>query len=207
VVAGAARTAAAAMPWEVVPAVLEAARCRLLTASLARRPALPARIGAPAGDRADPEVRRGGLRWVARDLATLDVFGRLASVAETVNRTRFGFALDPFPELMQCAEYGPGDHYDWHRDVGEPAAGARPRPELARRLSLTVQLSDDGDYAGGDLEIRDGAETLRAGRSVGTVVLFPSTALHRVAPVTSGTRFALVAWLTGPAEPGAVTPA
>lgn len=90
-------------------------------------------------------------------------------------------------EPAQLAEYRVGDEYDWHLDIG-------PGASRMRKLSLSAQLTDPGEYEGGDLEIRGAG---LAGRARGTVILFPSFLLHRVTPVTRGVRRSLVAWATG----------
>lgn len=92
-------------------------------------------------------------------------------------------------EAVQLAEYGVGDHYRWHLDLG-------PGGAAMRKVSATVQLSDPGDYAGGDLEIF-GADAIS--RDQGSIVVFPSFLLHRVAPVSRGIRRSLVAWALGEA--------
>lgn len=110
------------------------------------------------------------------------------------NLQRFDLAtvLCPAPlvktEPVQLAEYRVGDEYDWHLDIGPYAAALR-------KLSLSVQLTDPGEYEGGDLEIRgvSGGEL----RAPGTVIIFPSFLLHRVTPVTRGIRRSLVAWAIG----------
>ena len=66
-----------------------------------------------------------------------------------------------------------------------------------RKLSVTVQLSKTEDYEGGDLEFED-VQTSADFRAQGTVLVFPSYLRHRVHPVTSGIRYALVAWFFGP---------
>ncbi|MFT6819708.1 MAG: PKHD-type hydroxylase [Myxococcota bacterium] len=84
--------------------------------------------------------------------------------------------------------YGAGQHYAWHVDMG--------RDDLAsRKLSVIVLLSDADAYEGGDLEWMP--DLGPCPRQLGTVILFPSFIPHRVTPVTSGERFALVAWVHG----------
>lgn len=61
-----------------------------------------------------------------------------------------------------------------------------------------MQLSDEDDYVGGDLELMFGDEPQKMIRKRGTILCFPSYVLHRVTPVTEGTRYSLVAWITGP---------
>jgi predicted 2-oxoglutarate/Fe(II)-dependent dioxygenase YbiX len=60
-----------------------------------------------------------------------------------------------------------------------------------------VQLSRPEDYDGGDLELFDSVSPNSVDKTRGTFVVFPSFKLHRVAPVTRGTRWSLVAWVLG----------
>jgi PKHD-type hydroxylase len=67
-----------------------------------------------------------------------------------------------------------------------------------RKLSVTVQLSDPDEYDGGDLQFWTGGQYPISGpRGKGNVVIFPSFLLHRVTPVTTGTRKSFVLWLGG----------
>ena len=65
-------------------------------------------------------------------------------------------------------------------------------------------LSEDDEYAGGDLEITGGGnghgvfETSHiCPRGKGITVVFPSYMMHRVSKVTKGTRRSLVLWVGG----------
>ena len=67
-----------------------------------------------------------------------------------------------------------------------------------RKISVTVQLSGPDEYEGGDLQIWSGGQyPMTAPRGRGNVVIFPSFMMHRVTPVTSGTRKSFVLWLGG----------
>ena len=70
-------------------------------------------------------------------------------------------------------------------------------PLNQRKISMTVQLSDGGEYEGGDFEIMRNREPEKLPKGKGTVLVFPSYILHRVTPVTSGIRKSLVLWLGG----------
>jgi PKHD-type hydroxylase len=84
---------------------------------------------------------------------------------------------------VQLATYRVGDHFTWHHD-GTLADASK------RVASMSVLLNDDFD--GGRLEFRSpGAPKLK---KPGDVILFHSNEVHRVTPVTRGTRDALVAW-------------
>jgi PKHD-type hydroxylase len=62
-------------------------------------------------------------------------------------------------------------------------------------VSLTVFLSDPADYDGGELIIESTAGEQDIKLSAGSGVLYPTTALHRVAPVRRGQRLAAVTWV------------
>lgn len=62
-------------------------------------------------------------------------------------------------------------------------------------VSLTIFLNDPLSYKGGELVI-EGAEDEKAYKlAAGTAVLYPSSTLHRVDPVTEGTRWVVVGWI------------
>ena len=52
-----------------------------------------------------------------------------------------------------------------------------------------------GDYDGGELIIESGSDEQAVNLPAGAAVLYPSGALHRVAPVTRGVRLAAVTWI------------
>jgi PKHD-type hydroxylase len=66
---------------------------------------------------------------------------------------------------------------------------------LRTDLSFTLFLSDPESYDGGALVIEDHFEARAIKLSAGEVILYPSTTLHRVEPVTRGTRLAVVGWV------------
>jgi len=169
------------------------------TAALACFPArVAAEVDHGAGLTVDAGLRRSRTSFL-RD-ATNYVDGRpmqalverMRDMMLVVNRRHFQFdvlgLLDRL-EPLQLAEYGVGDKYDDHLDIG-PGAAAR------RKLSASVQLSDPGEYDGGDLHVWG---TGRVERARGTAIVFPSYLVHRVEPVTRGVRLSLVAWAVGAA--------
>ena len=71
------------------------------------------------------------------------------------------------------------------------------------KLTCLLNLSEE-PYEGGDF-LFDFADryftptprTCKQLRAKGSIVIFPSHIWHKVEPVTSGTRYSLVMWLTG----------
>jgi PKHD-type hydroxylase len=60
-----------------------------------------------------------------------------------------------------------------------------------------LQLSDPGEYEGGELQMNVGSSILTVPQELGLICFFPSFLLHRVTPLTSGVRKSLVTWLCG----------
>ena len=120
-------------------------------------------------------------------------------------RERLLQALDRSPAFLSHAlparivpprinRYDPGHPaYGWHVDN---AVRLRSDHMAVRTdLSCTVMLSDADSYAGGELAILDGDAHHRVRLQAGDAVLYPSTRLHEVRPVTQGVRLACFFWV------------
>ncbi len=141
------------------------------------------------------QVRRADVVWLD-DLPQAGwVMDRMIGIMVAANREGYGFDLTDFGESAQAARYdaAKGAHFDWHADIGGGMWAMR------RKLTVVVQLSDPGDYQGGELDIWAGHTPQTAPRDMGTAIVFPSFHLHRVQPVTEGMRWSLTLWAHGPA--------
>ncbi len=90
--------------------------------------------------------------------------------------------------------YGEGMTFGAHFDGGvriDPRTGGKFRTDI----SATLFLSDPDDYDGGELEIADSYGTHSVKLQAGDLVLYPSTSLHQVTPVTRGERLASFFWV------------
>lgn len=137
------------------------------------------------------EVRRSRVAFV--DVERYQwLYQRMWQAALELNRNYFNVEISGFTERIQLARYDGSNQgfYTWHTDFADIA----PR----RKLSISVQLSRPEDYEGGDLELLFHETPHKAERSRGSLTVFPSFVLHRVTPVTAGTRWSLVAWISGP---------
>lgn len=108
------------------------------------------------------------------------------------------------PELVSAAlprhvlppffnRYGCGETYGDHVD-----GAIRFLPEgqpMRTDVSATLFLADPEDYDGGDLVVRDTYGEHLVKLPAGDLVLYPSTSLHRVEPVTRGERMAAFLWI------------
>lgn len=86
------------------------------------------------------------------------------------------------------SRYREGQTYGYH--VDDALMGG-----IRTDLSFTLFLADPESYDGGALEIDDPAGLREVRLPAGSAVLYPSTSLHRVAPVTRGERLAVVGWI------------
>lgn len=66
---------------------------------------------------------------------------------------------------------------------------------LRTDLSFTLFLCDPASHDGGALVTEDTLETRAIRPGAGDLILYPSTTLHRVEPVTRGERLAVVGWV------------
>lgn len=87
--------------------------------------------------------------------------------------------------------YEPGMTYGWHVDE----ALFPSTPPMRSDLSCTVFLSEPDDYDGGELTIQLGGQELAYKLAAGDALLYPSTTIHQVTPVTRGARIAAITWL------------
>ncbi len=62
-------------------------------------------------------------------------------------------------------------------------------------LSVTLFLAEPDEYDGGELTVEDKYGSQEVKLAAGDLVLYPSTSLHHVKPVTRGTRMASFFWL------------
>jgi len=62
-------------------------------------------------------------------------------------------------------------------------------------LSFTLFLEEPDQYDGGALIVEDTLEARSIKLGAGDLILYPSTSLHRVEPVSRGTRLAIVGWV------------
>jgi PKHD-type hydroxylase len=70
-----------------------------------------------------------------------------------------------------------------------------PGGPLRSDVSGTIFLGDPSSYEGGELTIHLGTETIPIKGEPGSMVVYPSTTLHEVAPVTSGQRLVFITFI------------
>ena len=109
-------------------------------------------------------------------------------------------------ESAQITRYKKGGFYSFHRDGFGDHLSAYNYPGNkfldghVRKLSMSVMLNDNFD--GGAFEFasygKEVCEISPIEATAGSVIVFPSSMEHRVAPVTKGIRYSVVTWFVGP---------
>jgi PKHD-type hydroxylase len=97
-----------------------------------------------------------------------------------------------YPPLFNS--YAEGQTFGTHVDNAiriQPGSGFRVRSDL----SMTVFLEDPGTYDGGELTVETHFGVQQVKLPAGHAVLYPSSSLHRVEPVTRGRRVASFFWI------------
>lgn len=103
----------------------------------------------------------------------------------------FAIPKHTLPPLFNC--YQGGGQYGNHVDSAihyDPYQSLKIRTDL----SITVFFNDPEGYEGGELIVEDTYGAHEVKLPAGDAIVYPSTSLHRVEPVTSGKRLAAVTW-------------
>lgn len=97
-----------------------------------------------------------------------------------------------YPPKFNC--YADGGDYGTHVDsalMQVPGTSIMLRSDV----SATLFLSEPDEYDGGELEIEASFGVQAIKLAAGSLILYPSSSLHRVTPVTRGRRVASFFWI------------
>tara|TARA_B100002019_G_C20988945_1_gene459575 strand:+ start:66 stop:650 length:585 start_codon:yes stop_codon:yes gene_type:complete len=125
------------------------------------------------------------------------ISGIMKHLIEVANTELFHYDISAWSDQIQYTLYDQvNSHYTWHHDICESSF----RSDFVRKLSISLLLSDPDDYEGGEFQLMLlGKEKMITFKpALGTAIIFPSTAKHRVRPIKSGKRISLVGWYGGP---------
>ena len=133
------------------------------------------------------------------------LFSKVLGTIQAFNNSKNGYNFDITglaepPNVMRYEapdinKHGKPGRYDWHMDLGPG-----PVPSM-RKISYSLLLNP-GEYEGGELCFHIGRYTdpfpgQDSAEGLGNMLIFPSYVVHRVLPVTKGTRYSLVGWVHG----------
>ena len=129
------------------------------------------------------------------------VAAELTDVVMKALRRNDLFQIAARPHVIRSplfSRYEQGMSYGRHVDnaimsgVVDSSGSSQP---MRTDLSLTLFLNSPDDYDGGALTIEDAGGEKTFKLDAGSMVLYPSSTLHRVEPVTAGARLVAVTWV------------
>jgi len=116
----------------------------------------------------------------------------LAALARTPLFMSAALPLRVFPPMFN--RYTGGGHFGTHVDTAIRALASTGQ-RIRTDVSATLFFSSPEEYDGGELLIEDTYGVHKVKLPAGSIVLYPSTSLHRVTPVTRGARLASFFWI------------
>ena len=140
----------------------------------------------------DIKMRITTISWIPFK-AMPDMYRIIERAMKQINGNHFGYEGMQITEPAQFTEYPKGGFYDWHMDADVSCQFEPP----VRKISMTILLSPDNEFEGGDLEfMTEGNKPPQLLQ--GQAIFFCSLIRHRVAKVKKGIRRSLVMWFGGP---------
>jgi PKHD-type hydroxylase len=153
-----------------------------------------AKVGSKDGPmgKHDTKKRVTTISWIPfKELP--DMYRMIERSMLQANGNHFGYEGMQLTEPAQFTEYPKGGFYDWHVDAEVSCQFEPP----VRKISMTILLSNQSEFEGGDLEFM--SEGLKPPQLIqGQAIFFCSLIRHRVAKVKRGVRRSLVMWFGGP---------
>ena len=144
------------------------------------------------GGKHDAKMRVTTISWIPFK-ALPDMYKIIERSMLQVNGNHFGYEGMTITEPAQFTEYPKGGFYDWHMDADVNGVYEPP----VRKISMTILLSPQTEFEGGDLEfMSEGNKPPQLMQ--GQAIYFCSMIRHRVAKVKKGIRRSLVMWFGGP---------
>lgn len=134
-------------------------------------------------------------RQLAQDSGAAEQLRSLVLSALHRNPLFFAAALPKkiFNPLFNRYE-GSQNHYGNHID-GAVLRSKHPEQWVRSDISCTLFLSDPAQYDGGELRIQEFQGERAIKLPAGDAILYPSTSVHQVSPVTRGARLASFFWI------------
>ena len=166
-------------------------QCQMVINAGRSEPKQNASVGGREGKSGiDTETRTSHISWIPFSKTT-EMYKDIEKVMKTTNGNHFGFDGMQITEMAQYTEYPEGGFYDWHIDSDTHFA----HEPSVRKISMTLLLSPDNEFEGGDLEIMKEGQAAKLKQ--GHAIFFASFIRHRVTPVIRGNRKSLVMWFGG----------
>ena len=201
----------------VYPEAVSAELCDKIVLTGEKIDPKPGKVATENGFDVNTDKRSDKIAIIPHHTDTKWLYDELWEIVLELNRQNWGYNIEALEEL-QYSQYFKDHFFGWHRDTIDTVGrlSKSNRPDLTRKISLSIQLSDPTEYSGGVLELnqnemgdpetpdssdpktRSGEIDIREmAASRGSIIAFPSIIRHRVSPIRHGCRKALVAWVGG----------
>ncbi len=172
-----------------IPDVLSAAEVTQFREALARADWADGRVTAGAqAAQVKNNLQLTEEHPVARELG--DVI--LRKLARHPLFTSAALPLKVFPPLFN--KYEGGGNFGMHIDTAVRYTSLPPH-RVRTDISATLFLAGPEEYDGGELTVEDTYGVHKVKLPAGHLILYPSTSLHEVKPVTRGARIAAFFWV------------
>lgn len=117
---------------------------------------------------------------------------QIVSAALARSREFLDFAMPKRIAPPLLCRYEPGMKYGPHADAAILQLG---QSRLRSDVSCTVFVNEPSSYAGGELKIVLGNQAIAFKGEPGEAIVYPSTTLHEVMPVTAGQRLVSITFI------------
>jgi PKHD-type hydroxylase len=152
----------------------------------------PTSVPRTVGDDQYPNRRQACVRMIEQNEKAQFLFNLLYTAARSATKDHFNLDINGMSRCPQYVEYTPKQSkFGWHNDYSHGG------PDAPWKITVIIQLSDPAEYRGGTLQVF-GIEIENLPKERGSILAFPSTNYHQVAPVIWGMRKTLVALISGP---------
>ena len=178
---------------ETTSPVFTPEQCQLIINAGRAEPKQNAEVGNGKGIKGgviDTKTRTSHISWIPFKKMP-EMYSIIEKIMKATNGNHFGFDGMTITEPAQYTEYPEGGFYDWHVDNDVNMQHEPP----VRKISMTLLLSSESDFEGGDLELMSEGKIGKLKQ--GQAIFFASFVRHRVKPVIRGNRKSLVMWFGG----------
>jgi len=139
-----------------------------------------------------PLISKGGVNFknFEFDNTTQKPFDLIHQKVQHCNKNTYNFELNTYLE-HKYLEYSGENTPNFHLGIG---------PDLynQRKLTYIIHLNDPSEYEGGELQLFLNYDKIfRVPNEKGTMVLFPSFILHKITPLTKGTKEVTMGFVGG----------
>jgi PKHD-type hydroxylase len=172
-----------------VPQVLTRGQCELVIHDATKIGMKRAPVLSKDGTNVRSFTRTCDSCWVPKSPNFQWLYNYVAAVTDDVNNEHYQFDITDMQQL-QVLRYRPLQKFKWHFDTYDGSD---------RKLTCVINLSRPEEYIGGGLCVAGDWDGVEKSTHQGSANFFPSWMKHKARAPIWGTRWALVAWITGPA--------